>query len=78
MLLEKVKMSDREQVLWRNDEKTPFKWEWKRPEFAYDLIYFQLSLFQRTFCIMGQRVNLCGMLKLLNGGVAKASYKSSS
>ena len=68
-------MTDSVQVPWGKGEKNHDKWSEKNLKLN---VYKQLEynyLQQRTFCIMGQQVNLYSKLKLISVGVAKASRK---
>ena len=68
-------MTDSEQVPWGKGEKYPHEGS----EIDLKLYAYKQSkevfLWRRTFCIMGQRVNLDSKLKPLGVGVAKASSK---
>jgi len=70
---------DSEQVPWGKGEKDPYlgsekdsETEWLQAVGAY------LGMWQRTFCIMGQRVNLTSKLKPWGGGLGNTSWKSAT
>ena len=72
-------MTDSELVPWGKGEKNPDKGsERDLKSNAYklsELLYYfgDAGKWRRTFCIMGQRVNMSSKLKPIGGGAVKAS-----
>lgn len=67
-------LTESEQVPWGKGEKNPkkgVKRHWNpKPTNSWSFFHtFCVIKWQRTFCIMGQRVKFCGKLKPIGGGV---------